>query len=91
MLEGLSTCSEKSVRCATVCPISAFPRNWEFSIGAKLLLFVALGIELLEVCPQVFRLLFVLDTGEYHFGAQNLRSWIFDVFFKGHDEALKDL
>ena len=40
-------------------------------IWIRLLLNVALRIELLEVCPQVFCLLFVLDAGEYHFGARN--------------------
>ena len=49
---------------------------------AKLLLYIALGIELLEVSPNILGLLFILDSGKYHFGAWNSRSRIFDVFLK---------
>jgi hypothetical protein len=43
---------------------------------------IALGIELLEVSPNILGLLFILDSGKYHFGAWNSRSRIFDVFLK---------
>jgi hypothetical protein len=43
---------------------------------------IFLGIELLDVRPQILGLLFVLDAGKYHLGAWNLRSRIFDVFLK---------
>ena len=50
--------------------------------AAELPVELALGIELLKVCPQVFGLFFVLDTGEHLFGPRNLCFWIFDIFFK---------
>ena len=34
---------------------------------------IALGIELLEVSPNILGLLFILDSGKYHFGARNSR------------------
>src|SRR4051794_39764080 len=45
-------------------------------------LLVAGGVELLEISPQVAALLFVLDAGEYHLGAGNLRARISDVFLE---------
>src|ERR1044072_3121797 len=45
-----------------------------------MLLLVALGVELLEVGPQVRALLLVLDAGEHHLGPRNLGAWIGDVF-----------
>jgi hypothetical protein len=55
-----------------------YPQN-----GSKsLLLDATLGIELLEVCPQVLGRLFVLDPSEYHFCAGDLRSRIPDIILK---------
>jgi hypothetical protein len=48
----------------------------------NLLLGIALGIELLEVRPQIFGCLLVLDAGKYHFGARNLRFRILDVLLE---------
>ena len=44
------------------------------------LLLLALGVELLEVGPQIGALVFVLDAGEHHLGAGNLGARILDVF-----------
>jgi hypothetical protein len=49
---------------------------------AKLLLYIALGIELLQICPQILCLLFVLDTGKYHFGARDFCLRILDIFLE---------
>src|SRR6516225_8238497 len=48
-----------------------------------LFLDVALGVVLLDVCPQVLNFLFVLDAGEDHLGAGNLGSGILDIIGEG--------
>src|SRR5215210_41188 len=44
---------------------------------------LAVRSELLEVAPQIFGFLLVLDPRKHHFGAWNLRLGIFDVFLEG--------
>ena len=48
----------------------------------RLLFNIAVGIELADVSPEVFDLLLVLNAGESHFGAWNLRHRIFYVVFE---------
>ena len=48
----------------------------------QLFLFAVL-IKLLQVGPQVTRLLFILDARKDHLGVGNLGAWIVDVFFEG--------
>jgi hypothetical protein len=42
-------------------------------------LFLAFGIELLEISPQIIRLSFILNADKYHYCARNLRPRILDV------------
>src|SRR3974390_724080 len=47
-----------------------------------LFLGVTLGVQLLDVGPQVVDFLLVLDASEDHFGAGDLGPWILDVFLE---------
>jgi hypothetical protein len=38
--------------------------------------------ELLEIAPQIFEFLVILDAGKYHFGARNFGARISDVFLE---------
>ena len=48
----------------------------------KLLFNIAVSVELADVSPEVFDLLLVLNAGESHFGAWNLRHRIFYVILE---------
>src|SRR5208282_6476133 len=61
---------------------ATFERDQPVRRRRRLLLDVALGVELLDVSPQVVDFLLVLDAGEDHFGAGDLGPGVLDVFFE---------
>src|SRR6266481_1627994 len=46
------------------------------------LLFIAVGCELLEIAPQIRDFLVVLDAGKNHLRARDLGAWISDIFLE---------
>jgi hypothetical protein len=48
-----------------------------------LFLDIALGVELLDVGPQILDFLLVLDTGKDHLGTGDFGPWVLDVLGKG--------
>src|SRR6266849_10472283 len=63
--------------------------DWDDQISIRsgtscrhVLLFIAVGSELLEIAPQIRDFLVALDAGKNHLGARNLGARIFDVFFE---------
>src|SRR6266851_5931567 len=69
-----------------VCASDADRSDWISKISdascRHVLLFIAVGSELLEIAPQIRDFLVALDAGKNHLGARNLGARISDVFFE---------
>src|SRR5580704_1117765 len=62
---------------------AASSRNASCRRSRAIALFLfAVRAELAEIGPQIAGFLFILDAGENHFGAGNLRAWVLDVILE---------